>query len=238
MALPTIDPDLVSREYLRIAGGYGALAEDTSPACGLDIDNAGHLATNGDVTIDGELSTALITAQDVIVEDDFNITGRDLTWSEYLHAADGSPTSNSGCNAVSQTQVRLREVEFRSLDFVTALDRRAIFNFILPPHYAGGVLQLDLMWTISAGTPGGDVRWVANALNLSDDDPMNQAPAGSAGEDTAIAVHDLHTQTLTVTPTNASAGDFCNVVIIRNGSNALDTFDNTAQLIALRISNA
>ena len=53
MSLPSIPSGEVSRDYLRIAGGYGASAMGQSPAGGLDIDNAGHLATDGDVTVDG-----------------------------------------------------------------------------------------------------------------------------------------------------------------------------------------
>lgn len=56
MALPTMRSSLVSREYLRIGGGYGAGQEGTSPAGGLDVDNGGNLATDGDVTIKGVLS--------------------------------------------------------------------------------------------------------------------------------------------------------------------------------------
>jgi len=41
---------ITGREYVRVAGGFGAPALGTSPAGGLDIDNAGNLATDGDVT--------------------------------------------------------------------------------------------------------------------------------------------------------------------------------------------
>lgn len=50
MTLPTMRSGIVSREFLRIAGGYGSAALGTSPVGGLDIDNAGHLATDGDLT--------------------------------------------------------------------------------------------------------------------------------------------------------------------------------------------
>lgn len=56
MNLPSMGTGLVSREVLRIAGGYGAPAAGNSPAGGLDIDQAGHMATDGDVTIGGEVS--------------------------------------------------------------------------------------------------------------------------------------------------------------------------------------
>ncbi len=59
MALPTMRAGITGREFVRVAGGFGAPALGTSPAGGLDIDNAGNLATDGD-----------ITAQSITVEND------------------------------------------------------------------------------------------------------------------------------------------------------------------------
>ncbi len=53
MSLPSMSSNSTSREFLRIGGGYGVAQVGTSPAGGLDIDHAGHLATDGDVTIKG-----------------------------------------------------------------------------------------------------------------------------------------------------------------------------------------
>lgn len=50
MTLPNMRSGIGSREFLRIAGGHGTAASGTSPAGGLDIDDSGHLATDGDVT--------------------------------------------------------------------------------------------------------------------------------------------------------------------------------------------
>lgn len=50
LALPTMRPGITGREFVRVAGGFGAPALGSSPAGGLDIDNAGNLATDGDVT--------------------------------------------------------------------------------------------------------------------------------------------------------------------------------------------
>ncbi len=58
MTLPNMPDDLCGREYLRIAGGYGAQAAGNSPAGGLDVDNAGNLATDGDVTVGGNLDVS------------------------------------------------------------------------------------------------------------------------------------------------------------------------------------
>jgi hypothetical protein len=51
MTLPALPSHPISREYLRVGGGYGAPAEGQSPAGGLDADAAGNLATNGDLTV-------------------------------------------------------------------------------------------------------------------------------------------------------------------------------------------
>ncbi len=55
MTLPSMRAGTASREFLRIAGGHGAAAAGSSPAGGLDVDNAGNLATDGDVSVDGTL---------------------------------------------------------------------------------------------------------------------------------------------------------------------------------------
>lgn len=75
MNVPSMGSDEISREFLRIAGGYGSAATGNSPAGGLDIDNAGHVATDGDVTVGGEMAV-----------------GSDLTVDGQLNAGSGSET--------------------------------------------------------------------------------------------------------------------------------------------------
>lgn len=53
MTLPTMRAGLTSQEFLRLGGGFGATASGTSPEGGLDADNAGNLAMDGDLTVDG-----------------------------------------------------------------------------------------------------------------------------------------------------------------------------------------
>ena len=55
MSVPIMPSTLVSREYLRIAGGFGSAAKGASPAGGLDVDNAGNLAADGDITAAGNI---------------------------------------------------------------------------------------------------------------------------------------------------------------------------------------
>lgn len=51
MSLPELPDHPISREYLRVGGGYGAPAEGQSPAGGLDADAAGNMAMNGDLSV-------------------------------------------------------------------------------------------------------------------------------------------------------------------------------------------
>lgn len=56
MNLPAMPSNPCSRETLRIGGGYNAPALGASPAGGLDIDNAGNCALDGDLTVAGDVS--------------------------------------------------------------------------------------------------------------------------------------------------------------------------------------
>ncbi|MBI2421422.1 MAG: hypothetical protein HYV27_01240 [Candidatus Hydrogenedentes bacterium] len=64
MTLPNMPDDCSSREFLRVAGGYGAAPAGDSPAGGLDVDHAGNAATDGDLTVRGILATGS-TPQDL-----------------------------------------------------------------------------------------------------------------------------------------------------------------------------
>lgn len=71
MTLPSMPEHPVSREFLRVSGGYGVAAEGQSPAGGLDVDDAGNLATDGDAAIDGTLDVGndLTVAADALLVD-------------------------------------------------------------------------------------------------------------------------------------------------------------------------
>lgn len=93
MPLPTLPADWFSREFLRIGGGYNAPATGTSPAGGLDIDNAGNLATNGGLTIAQELllgGVITLPIQDrTIASDQITVT------SSFVRVAAESGTSDN-----------------------------------------------------------------------------------------------------------------------------------------------
>lgn len=60
MTLPTPQPNARKVEEIQIGGGY-----DSQPDGGTDIDQEGHIATNGDMTVDGTLTAGT----DVIIGD-------------------------------------------------------------------------------------------------------------------------------------------------------------------------
>ena len=96
MNLPSMGTGLVSRELLRIAGGYGALAEGISPAGGLDIDNAGHMATDGDVTVGGELSVGTnLTIGNQIIAGSGSETLTDATGKVKMSALEQNGATNA-----------------------------------------------------------------------------------------------------------------------------------------------
>lgn len=74
MALPNMRAGIISREFLRIAGGLASPAVGTSPAGGLDIDNAGNVATDGDITVLGtvDVDGALAVDTDTLYVDVVN----------------------------------------------------------------------------------------------------------------------------------------------------------------------
>lgn len=56
MPEPTMPSTFAGQEYLRVGSGYGAPLAGVSLAGGLDVDNTGNLATDGSMTLDGDLN--------------------------------------------------------------------------------------------------------------------------------------------------------------------------------------
>jgi len=71
-------PSAFHKEQLKVGGGYGAAATGTSPAGGLTIGEAGDIATDGDLTVDGTLSVA-----------DLDVTALDVTGGSAAIGVDG-----------------------------------------------------------------------------------------------------------------------------------------------------
>lgn len=229
MALPNMRAGLTSREFLRIAGGYQAPALGTSPAGGLDVDNAGNIAADGDLTIDGAGSVG----GDFSVSGSLRTTGAgvDKTWSHYVGAQEISPIT---AGAVTNHTFQANRVVIPLMPFDQTTDESACFTIGLPEDYDGSTLKLAFYWTALAGTSG-TVTWAANRTVFVDDVTLAQDVGGPTATDTFLAINDLHITEVTTSPGGVVSG-LLSLFIRRLASS--DSFDADAQLIGVRVSYA
>lgn len=229
MALPNMRPGLTSREFLRIAGGYQAPALGTSPAGGLDVDNAGNIATDGDLTIDGAGSFG----GDLSIAGSLRTTGAgvDKTWSQYVGAQEMSVIT---AGAVTNHTFQTNRVVVPLIAFDASAIESACFTIGLPEDYDGSALKLTWYWTALAGTSG-TVIWAANRSIFVDDETLAQDPGGATATDTFIATNDLHIIDVTDTPGGTTSGLL--TMFVRRLATS-DTFDADAQLIGVRVTYA
>jgi len=235
MTLPNMPSNPVSREYVRIAGGYGAAALGSSPAGGLDIDDAGNLATNGDVTVEGE-----VTAGDVLFSGELRAAsgGCDKTWSRFVAAKEIAPITAAGPTVV---EFRNSRVYVPLIDFADSVQRDACFAVGLPADYDGTALEVTLYWTATGGTAGNTVLWGLQMGIFGDDENLGASGAGDAAFnplDTFLGSGDVHIISGSITPSGAASGTLLTGYIRRFGSNATDTLEATARLIGIRLAYA
>lgn len=225
MALPTMRPGLTSREFLRIAGGYNSAALGTSPAGGLDIDNAGNVAADGDLTVDGDVTVGGVLA--------LGPTGIDKTWSRYFGAGTVVP---AGASAVTVVTFQAGDVRLPVMDFAQGVEQGASLSVGLPANYDGSALKFTIFWTATAGTSG-NVKWNILVRVFGNDESLAQVTtAGGSLSDAFLAQNDLHSISGDYTPAGATSGSFMSVHLRRLGQQ--DTFDADARFLGLRIAYA
>lgn len=226
MTLPAMPSNPPYREALRIGGGYGSSAAGQSPAGGLDIDNAGRLATDGDITCSGVL----------LADGDFAISGRNLEWSPFL----GAEALRSNLSIVVKSFYPAR-VYLPCLPCPANVDTSIGAWVSLPPSYPGGALRFSISWSAdTAPTPGNeDVQWAFNAAVFDDGDSLAVNAASIGMLDTYQgSTNLLHTIAGNLTPTNAGGGRYLSVLLRRLGTLGADTFDQTALLLGVRLEIA
>jgi hypothetical protein len=221
--MPTNPP---YRESLRIGGGYGAVALGQSPAGGLDIDSAGRLATDGDITCSG----------DFLAAGDFAVTGRNLEWSQFLGAQD----LRSGLTPLMKTFFASR-VYLPCLSFPASVDTPVGASVALPASYGGGALRFTVYWCADTAPGAGndDVQWSLTAAAFGNGDTL-AVNATSLGllDSYEGATNELLSASGTMTPTNSTNGPFLSVLLRRLGTLAADTFDQATLLLGIRIEMA
>ncbi|MFP4500591.1 MAG: hypothetical protein ACLFTT_06280 [Candidatus Hydrogenedentota bacterium] len=223
MTLPNMPAQMTSREFLRIAGGYGTPGAGHSPAGGLDVDNAGNLAMDGDLTVGGALRMAA--------------GGVDKTWSCWLDVATalrGTSNPPAGPNVTWNNDYR---GNFHSLDFDASNKEFVSWVLALPAHYDGSALRVDLVWTASAGTVGLEVAWQPRLAVLADGENPDQSMAPIAYVVDAYQGAGLvHVSTGSGVPLVPGGGSVLFVTLNRAAD--ADTFDADAKLIGLRLGYA
>jgi len=240
--------DVTSREFLRVGGGYHAPSEGASPAGGLDIDNAGNLATDGDAAVDGALTAGNVyCAGDAAIEG--NLSAADIRFTGDLEAGTG------GCNKLWSRFVG--GTEFLRGDGVAAayvaynansvclpvikLPANAIhqagFSMALPSDYDGGPLTFRVFWSATDGTAG-TVKWNLRPNTHQDGESLDVA-TGSGSQDVTDAFQGLkvlHVASGTNTPGFATGGDkLLTVLLQRRATDTEDTFDGEAHLIGVEV---
>jgi hypothetical protein len=246
MTLPNLGNNPRYLEELRIGGGY-----DASPNGGIDMDNAGNLAANGDLTLDGslDLGVDLMLGGDLhtdgdadingdcTVGGDLQVDGTNTTWSTYLSAKDGWPAVSSGAAGPTPLHFGVNtDQSVYTLDFDKDVDKYAKFNIILPPDYDGRPLSIKLLWTATSGTTG-DVLWRVYArCNGDGDDLSSSVKTDAAGIDSFSTINALHSVNYNLAPSNASSGKLTVITVRRQGSHSQDTLDASARLLAIVVS--
>lgn len=218
MTLPILGAKPRYVEELRIGGGYLS-----TPDGGVDIDKAGNLAMNGDLTIDGDLA--------------LGPAGVDRTWCHMLTprmaalgvtgAAQGPLDTNHGTFAAN----------FSYLAYDAATREWAHWTFPLPATYDGAALRFTIFWFAPAGTIFGNVIWRVRAVCMNDGTGSSIGTGPGVGATDPInALNQIHAIGATLTPDNAGAGGLLSVSVERTAET--DTFNADAGLIAVRVAYA
>jgi hypothetical protein len=236
MTLPALPSSAPSREGLRVGGGYNAPAAGASPAGGLDIDGAGHLATNGDVTVGGTLFAA--RAGDLPLAGSlYSLPGGcDKTWSRFVGAGEMVKTDGT---LAQRLVLNGSNVILPAIAFGPDAHEYAGCCIGMPPDYNGGALRFNLLWTVQDGSAG-DVIWNHRLNAVRHDETLNITTSGYGTLAGAfVAVRDLHDTAFTATPLGADPGDTLVTALVgRRGAEVGDTFGSTAYLLGFRVSYA
>ncbi len=124
------------------------------------------------------------------------------------------------------------------LDFDDGTDEAALFDAVLPAHYDGGGLTIDLHWAATTATSG-DVVWTVAieriAANDLDIDADSFATAGSATGTANGTSGKLTVTSVALTDGSAidslAAGEACRIKVSRDADNGSDDLSGDAELL-------
>ncbi len=218
MALPSLGSRPRYVEELRVGGGYLS-----SPDGGVDIDKAGNMALDGDLTVGGDLALAA--------------TGVDRTWNRSLLPREAALAVSNAAAAATDTNHGDFSANFSHLAFDPTTREWAHWTFALPADYDGATLRFTIYWYASAGTVSGTVIWRVRAVCLDDGSAANATTGSGVGvTDSILSLTTVHAATLTMTPESAVTGGLLAVSLERTADT--DTFNGDARLIAMHVAYA
>jgi hypothetical protein len=205
-------------EELRVGGGYLS-----TPDGGLDIDKAGNLALDGDLTLSGDLA--------------LGVGGVNRTWGRSLQPRDAALGVPGAAEGPLDTNHGIFSVNFSYLAFDPTTREWAHWAIALPPDYNGAALKFTVYWYAAAGTVSATVTWRVRAACINDLEVVVGATGlGAGATDTITALSTLHVPSITMTPDNAASGGLLAVSLERTADT--DTFNGDARLIALHVAYA
>jgi hypothetical protein len=128
------------------------------------------------------------------------------------------------------------------LDFDAAADESAIFEGVLPRHYAGGGITVRLLWAGTSATSG-NVVW-NSAIERIDDEGLdidadsfataNAVTAGAPATSGMVQYTDIaHTSGAQMD--SLAAGEAFRLKITRDADNGSDTMTGDAELLGVEI---
>jgi len=126
--------------------------------------------------------------------------------------------------------------------FDDAVNAKAYFGAVMPAHYAGGGVNVQVVWMSPATS--GIVRWIVSFLRV--EDGVRNLSNIFFGNETQISAttngtaHVVDYDTLAVSDgvdlDNIVAGEYFWMEMFRDGDSGLDTMTNEARLISIILS--
>lgn len=153
-----------------------------------------------------------------------------------LDATEATPTTTSGCGALTQVESTTNKVNYRTLPFVNGSKTYASWQLTMPSDWDGSALTFGAVWT-TASAGAGNVTWGAQAIVLSDGDAIDTA-FGTAAEITdanggaGVLNHPAHA---TVTPSGVAAGGKQLIFRVYRLGTSTDTLAATANLLGIHL---
>jgi hypothetical protein len=146
-------------------------------------------------------------------------------------------TTTLGATGPTQVELPTNDIDINTMDFTsTTVDERVQFRTPFPRNYNNGAITVTINWSQSSGT--GNVVWRIGALATGQGDLIDQAMTFSADlVDAGGTANQIQsTTTASFTPSGTPAdGDELAFEVMRQGSDALDTFSGTARLHSIVI---